>query len=299
MKYSKCLGVLAAVLLAFAVTEPRAFAAEKEVNFDTKMVTLPSGMVEVIDTGGKGVPLLLLHPAGVHLWEKQIPAFAKAGYRVIAVDTRDHTAGATPESFITNKGATRLDDLVTQLNLPKFHLLGTDGNGFMAMQYARGHADKLRSLVLSGTLGGLRDPDVNALEESLRPAPFNDLPLPVRYISAVYRAANPAGTKRWLELQEQGNAAVPPAPMQPLPPGGVSAIPMPNPLTIAKLEEWSLPTMMITGDADLYTPSPIMHIFVSHVKHGEGVVVHQAAHATYWENPEEYNRAVLTFIRKH
>jgi pimeloyl-ACP methyl ester carboxylesterase len=68
---------------------------------------------------------------------------------------------------------------------------------------------------------------------------------------------------------------------------------------VAKLDAWQLPTMMITGDADLYTPAPIMHIFVSHLKHGEGVVVHQAAQAPYWENPEEYDRAVLTFIRKH
>jgi pimeloyl-ACP methyl ester carboxylesterase len=50
---------------------------------------LPSGTVEVIDTGGEGVPLLLLHPVNIRLWQNQIAAFAKAGYRVIAVDSRD------------------------------------------------------------------------------------------------------------------------------------------------------------------------------------------------------------------
>jgi pimeloyl-ACP methyl ester carboxylesterase len=91
-----------------------------------------------------------------------------------------------------------------------------------------------------------------------------------------------------------GNPATPPPPV-----GGPPGAANPNQLTVAKLDAWQLPTMMITGDADLYTPAPIMHIFVSHLKHGEGVVVHQAAQAPYWENPEEYDRAVLTFIRKH
>jgi hypothetical protein len=36
------------------------------------------GVVEIVDTGSKGVPLLLLHPAGIHFWQKQIPAFVKA-----------------------------------------------------------------------------------------------------------------------------------------------------------------------------------------------------------------------------
>jgi pimeloyl-ACP methyl ester carboxylesterase len=161
---------------------------------------------------------------------------------------------------------------------------------------------------MSGTFGGLRDPNLNALENSLRPAPFNDLPLTFRYVSATYRAANPEGTKRWLELEEEGTAAVPQAP----PPAGnpaaggappaAGALPMVAgvpALTIANLEAWELPTMLITGDADLYTPVSMMRIFVSHLKRGEGAVIPESAHATYWENPEAYNRTVLRFIRKH
>ena len=90
MKYSKYLGVLFAALLAVAVTEPRTLAAEKkEISLEPTSIMLPSGTVEVIDTGGEGVPLLLLHPVNIRLWQNQIPAFAKAGYRVIAVDSRD------------------------------------------------------------------------------------------------------------------------------------------------------------------------------------------------------------------
>jgi pimeloyl-ACP methyl ester carboxylesterase len=304
--------LVSASLVVFAA-QPRAVAAGKAVSLDTVTAALPSGTVEYLDTGGKGVPLLLLHPLNIRLWQYQIPAFAQAGYRVIAIDSRNHATGAPPEGFGGSKGPMRIDELVVKLGLPKFHILGTDGSGAQAFQYARAHPDKIRSLVMSGTFGGLRDPDLNALENSLRPAPFNDMPLTLRYVSATYRAANAEGTKRWLALEEEGTAAIPQAP----PPAGNPAAGGASPaagappaaggapagagdaLTLAKLEAWQLPTMLITGDADLYTPASMMRIFVSHLKHGEGAVIPESAHATYWENPEAYNRAVLKFIRKH
>jgi pimeloyl-ACP methyl ester carboxylesterase len=314
MKNSKRLAaiLLSGSLAAFAA-ESRAAAAERPISLDTVTVTLPTGTVEYLDTGGKGVPLLLLHPVNIRLWQHQIPAFAKAGYRVIAIDSRNHATGAPPEGFGGIKGPMRIDELVVMLGLSKFHILGTDGNGALAFQYARAHPDKIRSLVMSGTFGGLRDPDLNALEASLRPAPFNDMPLTLRYVSATYRAANPEGTKRWLELQQEGSAAVPqvaPPAGNPAAAGAPQAAGVPptggapgagggDALTVAKLDAWQLPTMLITGDADLYTPPSMMRIFVSHLKHGEGAVIPESAHATYWENPEAYNRAVLKFIRKH
>jgi pimeloyl-ACP methyl ester carboxylesterase len=305
------LGVLLTASLAVAFTEPRTLAAEKEISVEPASVMLPSGTVEVIDTGGKGVPVLLLHPVNIRLWQNQIPAFAKAGYRVIAVDSRNHTPGAPSEGFASNQGQMRLDELVTQLNLPKFHIIGTDMNGGLALQYAMAHPDKIRSVVMGGTFSGLRDPgpvpphtDLAALESGLRPAPFNELPLSARYLSPSYRAANPEGAKRWLELEDEGNAGYP----QPkLPSGGTPNMASgpggapPPMLTVEQLEAWTLPTMMITGDADSYTPPAMMRIFVSHLKHGNGAgaVIPESAHATYWENPDAYNRAVLAFIRKH
>jgi pimeloyl-ACP methyl ester carboxylesterase len=174
------------------------------------------------------------------------------------------------------------------------------------------HPDKIRSVIISGTFVGLRDPgpvpphtDLATLESGLRPAPFNDLPLSARYLSASYRAANPEGAKRWLELEDEGNAGYPQpklpsggTPNMASGPGGGAPPPM---MTVEKLEAWTLPTMLITGDADNYTPPAMLRIFVSHLKHGNGAgaVIPESAHATYWENPDAYNRAVLTFIRKH
>jgi pimeloyl-ACP methyl ester carboxylesterase len=40
-------------------------------------------------------------------------------------------------------------------------------------------------------------------------------------------------------------------------------------------------------------------MFAEHIKTAETVIVPEAGHSTYWEQPEVFNRAVLSFIRKH
>lgn len=134
MRYSKRLIVLYVGLLAVFVAEPRVVAAEKEISFDSVMVTLPSGTVEYLDTGGTGVPALLLHPTNIRMWQYQIPAFAKAGCRVVAIDSRNRAAGVQPEMPGDAKGLMHIDELVVKLGLPKFHILGTAGNGPVAQQ---------------------------------------------------------------------------------------------------------------------------------------------------------------------
>ena len=72
-----------------------------------------------------------------------------------------------------------------------------------------------------------------------------------------------------------------------------------HPVTLADLDAWKVPTMMMTGDADLWTPPSMMRIFVSHLRHGKGVVIPDSGHDGYWENPELFNREVLNFIRQY
>jgi len=92
------------------------------------------------DTGGSGIPFVLLHAntGNSEIWENQIGAFARAGYRVIAFDRRgwgkslaDPASGPQPGTI-----AGDLDALGDHLKLDKFHLLGVAGGGFAALDYA-------------------------------------------------------------------------------------------------------------------------------------------------------------------
>ena len=57
--------------------------------------------------------------------------------------------------------------------------------------------------------------------------------------------------------------------------------------------------VLITGGADLYAPPPVLQLFAARIKGSEVLIVPEAGHSTYWEQPEVFNRAVLAFLGKH
>jgi len=70
-------------------------------------------------------------------------------------------------------------------------------------------------------------------------------------------------------------------------------------VTFALVSTIKTPTLVLTGGADFYAPPPLMQMFVERIKGAESVVVPEAGHSTYWEQPDAFNNAVLAFIRKH
>jgi len=49
----------------------------------------------------------------------------------------------------------------------------------------------------------------------------------------------------------------------------------------------------------LYTPPAVLRLFTARIKGAESLVVAEAGHSAYWEQPETFNRAVLEFHRRH
>jgi pimeloyl-ACP methyl ester carboxylesterase len=243
------------------------------------------------DTGGSGIPVVLMHAAtgSSRVWEYQLPAFTAAGYRVIAFDRRGWGRTVVAADAPPRTAADDLLALMDSLRIDRFHLVGTAAGGFVSFDVALSFPGRLRSLVIANSIGGVQDEEFVALGRRLRPPEFLAMPPEVREVSPSYRAANPDGTSRWVELEHLSRPPGPPAPTQPLK----------NRITLALLETIKVPTLLLTGGADLYAPPPIQKMFAARIKHAETLVVPEAGHSTYWEQPDVFNRAVLTFIRKH
>jgi pimeloyl-ACP methyl ester carboxylesterase len=279
-------------------------------------IELPSGKkVFYRDSGGTGIPVVFLHAGSGNsmLWEKQIPVFANNRYRFIAIDYNGVTSGSSgAQGGPGGPGSAALiDELVTKLALPKFHLVGTAAGGGAALQYALAHRDKLRSITIANSIGNVQDKSYSDMGNRMRPAAFNQLPVEIRELGPSYRAVNPEGVERWLALSGKNELTAPAGGMgaaandrmgasqpPPAPPGGAGAN-NPNAVTWTNLETFKVPTLLLTGDADLYTPPSVLRMFVEHMKHAEYKVIPESGHSAYWENPETFNRTVLTFIRKH
>ncbi len=224
------------------------------------------------------------------VWEHQIPAFTAAGYRFIAYDRRGWGRSVVdPSGPQPGTAADDLEGLLDHLGVGRFHLVATAAGGSVAMDYAVSFPQRLRSLVIANNVGRVEDEEYLDLVSTLRPSQYPDLPVWFRELGPLYRAANPEGTRRWIELQSRSRPAGPLLETQPLR----------NHLTFSLLEGIETPTLLITGGADLSAPPPLQRYYTARIRNSEGLIVPNAGHSTYWEQPETFNRAVLEFIRRH
>ena len=219
-------------------------------------------------------PVVFLHASSGNsrMWVHQEPFFTKAGYRFVAYDRKGKGAAAD-----------ELELVAQQLKLQRFHLVGTAAGGIAATDYALSFPQRLLSLVIANSIVGVQDEDYVAMSRRLRPSPeFNALPVEVRELGPSYRAANPEGTRRWSELAQH-----------------VASQPSKNRITWAALETIEAPTLLITGDADLYTPPSVLRMFAERFPNCESLVIPECGHSAFWEQPEAFTRAVLDFLQKH
>ena len=249
---------------------------------------LPGIRLFYVDSGGNGVPVILLHSATgtSRVWEHQMPELTAAGYRVIAYDRRGFGRTVVLESAAAAAAADDLEALRAHLGLARFHLVGTAAGGMVAVDYAQSFPHRLLRLVVANSIVGVQDEEYLALGRRLRPPEFAKLPADLREIGPSYRAANPEGTERWLALERESRAPGPAPPAQPFK----------NRTTFASLATIQVPTLLITGGADLYTPPPVLRLFAERIPGSETLILPEVGHAAYWEAPSEFNRAVLEFL---
>jgi len=241
------------------------------------------------DTGGSGVPIVLMHAAtgSIRSWDHQTSAFVKAGYRVIAFDRRGWGGTTVDQNAAAGTAADDLIALLDSLHVDRVHLVGTAAGGFVTLDAALSYPQRLRSIVVANSIGGVKDPEFVELGNRLRPPEFTAMPPALRELSPSYRAANRKGTEQWIALEEVSRHA------------STAAQPLKNRIKFSALESLHVPTLLLTGDADMFAPPPVLKMFAVHIRGAETVVVPEAGHSTYWEQPDVFNQAVLNFIRKH
>jgi pimeloyl-ACP methyl ester carboxylesterase len=254
------------------------------------------------DSGGVGLAVVLLHAASGNslMWEHQIFAFTGAGYRFVAIDYRG--VNSKPGTY---DWSDQIDALVMHLGIERFHLLGTAAGGGAAFQYALAYPTKVRSLIVANSHGNVIDKDYVDMGKRIRPSPqFDDLPVDFRELGPSYRAADPDGVARWLDLSTRkpgAETASGKARNESTALGRADKFPLTSEraVTWARLEALRVPTLLITGDADLYMPPSVLRMFLTHMKAAESAIIPETGHSSYWESPELFNAMVLAFLRKH
>ena len=253
------------------------------------MADIPGTRLWYWDTGGDGAPVVLMHPASgsALIWGYQQPVFAKAGYRVIAYSRRGYYNSAAYDKANPGVGSEDLHNLVASLGIAKFHIVASAAGGSVASDYAFSHQDRLLSLTISSNSFGVRDGEIGRAADAIRPKIFDQLPVEFRELGPSYRAANPEGTKRWVELEHKALV------------GTEYRQKLANDIKQSRLKELKLPVLVMAGAADVATPPSIARLIAAEMPNSELAIGPEAGHSVYWEQPEMFNRAVLDFMGKH
>jgi pimeloyl-ACP methyl ester carboxylesterase len=241
------------------------------------------------DTGGTGAPLVMLHAdtgSGL-VWGYQQPVFSAAGLRVVGYSRRGRQESIMGDPEKPGIGSEDLLKLADHLKLDRFHLLGTAAGGMIATDFAVSHEGRLLSLILANTIVGITNDDYQAIYERIWPEEFAGLPSDFKELGPSYRHLDVEGRRLWNRIVHHARI------------GAMGSQTFANKVVWDHLAAWKLPVLLVTGDADLYTPPSMMRLVASRINGAESFLIPDCGHSGYWERPEIFNRLVLDFIKRH
>lgn len=254
------------------------------------LIDIPDAQLWYDDTGGDGEPVVFVHPAAAssETWVNQVPAFTAAGYRCITYDLRGWgRSRQLPGAADAGQISTDLEALTRGLGIERFSLIGAAYGGMGSLDYALRFQERLWAFVLATSQGAIVDPEFVAVLDRIVPPALRGVPIELREVGPSYRAENPAGVERWLQILHDA--------------GGERAGRQARylTLTLKLLETLRVPTLVLAADADLLSPPALMRMMAARMPSCEFATVADAGHSAHWERPEQWNRIVLEFLGRH
>lgn len=249
------------------------------------------------DDEGTGDDVLVLvhgHPFDRTMWRPQVEHFSAAGWRVIAVDLRGYgestvVPGITPLPTFAQDVVGLLD----HLGVDRFVLGGLSMGGQIVMEGYRSFGERVRGLILADTFATADTPEQRAFRNGMAErlvregmagyadevlakmvAPHNVEALPdvAEHVSRMMRNAPVEGAAAALRGRSQ------------------------RPDYTDLLGAITVPTLVVVGSEDEYTPVSDAEYMHERVPGSALVVVDGAAHMPNLERPEEFNKAVADLL---
>lgn len=214
---------------------------------------------------GTGTPLILLHGNGedVNYFEHQMEPFSKH-FRVIAIDTRGH--GKTPRGTAPFTIRQFADDLLAFMDahaIEKADILGFSDGGNIAMVFAMKYPKRVGRLILDGA-----NLDTGGVRRSIQ------LSIDFGYFMAKLFARKDPEARKKAELL-----------------GLMVHDPNVRPEELSQIQA---PTLVVAGTKDMIKESHT-RLIASSIP-GASLTILPGDHFVANQNPEAFNKAVLSFL---
>jgi 3-oxoadipate enol-lactonase len=235
---------------------------------------------------GQGHDVVFLHGVGGNhaSWFNQIPSFAKT-YRVTTIDQRGFGNSTDAEGLGQAAFVADLKLLLDELRIDRVALIAQSMGGGTACGFTCAYPKRVSALVLADTLVGISLPDDLAKQLSEVAAKTKDLPQAERVLGPWTRTNRPESTLLYLQLASFNTYAFKTVK------GKFAGV------TLDQLSITGVPILYVAGAEENLFPATLMKAVHGRVPRSQYVEIPEAGHSAYFEKPELFNEAVLTFLR--
>ncbi len=241
--------------------------------------------------GAPDAPVVVLgHGAGGNhaIWYQQVPEFASDHF-VVTWDQRGFGLSTNRAGLANPRTATAdLLAILDHLGAERAHVVGQSLGGWAALGLAVGHGDRVRSLVLADTIGGIAIPEWwKAAVQAQRDGPFNHPALADRFCRD-----HPERAHLYLQI------------------GGLKRDANPDQLAVLRglrevtfddgaLAACAAPTLFIVGSEDeIFSPATIADA-AARIPGARVEQIAGAGHSPYFEQPAVWNALVRDHWARH
>lgn len=244
---------------------------------------------------GEGTPVVFSHGLGGNhaIWYQQVPAFARH-YRVITWDQRGFGRSTNREKQAGPAAFSRdLKALLDELEIERAHLVGQSMGGWTVMGFATAHPDRVLSVTLADTIGGIynesiRESFVAYIQASLG-GNGGESPMTLAQHPAVGTELSLRDPAQGFLYSQIGSVAGPP-------PRGIAGKLLGTAYPLDTIAAINFPVLFVVGSDDPIFPPATIREASTLVPGSRVVEIPGTGHSPYFERPEVWNRSVLDFM---
>jgi 3-oxoadipate enol-lactonase len=244
---------------------------------------------------GEGHPVILLHPFPVHheFWLPVATALSTR-YRLILPDLRGHGESDVGEGPATMaKHAADLARVMDDAQIGRAPIVGVSIGGYAIFEFWRRHPARVTALGLCNTKAQADNTEARAarlqaahevLERGTEPF-FESMS--ARVMGTTTRETRPDLVAGALDMMRK---------MTPADVSQVQSGMAERPDSVDTLKAINVPTLIITGEEDIFTGRNEAELLHRHIPNSELRVIPKAGHYAPWERPEEAVRLLRQFL---
>jgi pimeloyl-ACP methyl ester carboxylesterase len=257
-----------------------------------------NGVRIYVEEWGSGPPLLLIMGLGASLdtWAAQREAFA-AHFRVIAFDNRGAgRSDAPPPPWTVGAMAEDAAGVLDAVGIERAHVLGVSMGGMIAQELAIAHPERVASLVVAVSFAR-PDPVRRTFLLHRRWARLHGAEAAVESVATLPWLLSPAlinDPRRLADALELFASM----PFMSAEAYGHQVDAILEHRTLERLHRVRAPTLVLAAAEDVLTPVFLSEEIAAAIPGARLEVLPRGNHATLVEYPEDFNRAVIEWLRR-